>query len=82
MKNGIKLTPLERKIMELRIAGCTFRQITLLQGCALSTALNVSSIAARKLGLASTRDPREVKAALHAYDHPRPVRPMDDPAFQ
>jgi len=64
----LTLAPSEREVVSLRIAGKTFRQVAEMRGCALSTALCISSTACRKLKIRKSTNPATLAAALAAFD--------------
>lgn len=70
---GAALSAGEKAVAELRAQGKTFREICQIRGCALSTALNLSSRACRKLGVKGSTNPTRILAALAAADTEHPL---------
>lgn len=68
MENHRTLTPAEREVIGMRIVGKTFWQIAEARGTALSTALNISSVACRKLRIRKSTNPNTLSKALAAFD--------------
>jgi DNA-binding NarL/FixJ family response regulator len=68
MKTHRTLTPAEREVIGMRIMGKTFWQIAEARGTALSTALNISSIACHKLRIRKSTNPNTLSKALAIFD--------------
>lgn len=81
----VTLTSAEREVIEMRIKGKPFWKIAEIRGATLSTCLNISSHACRKLRIRQSTQPAKLAQALATFDahpsSPATLDPMNDPAF-